>query len=54
MKYEQWNLRRGGSDEARRQLELAGVPPLCAVCLLYTSPSSSQSFRPWSRGDRGL
>lgn len=33
MKYEQWNLRRGGSDEARRQLELAGVPPLCAVVL---------------------
>ena len=33
MKYEQWNLRQGGSAAALRQLELAGLPPLCAAVL---------------------
>ena len=47
MKYEQWNLRRGGSDEARRQLELAGVPPLCAVVLCargLDTPEKAREF----------
>ncbi len=33
MKYEQWNLRQGGSAAARREMELAGIPPLCAAVL---------------------
>ena len=33
MKYEQWNLRPGGSAAARREMELAGLPPLCAAVL---------------------
>ena len=33
MKYEQWNLRRGGTAAARREMELAGMPPLCAAVL---------------------
>ena len=33
MKYEQWNLRLGGSAAARREMELVGMPPLCAAVL---------------------
>ena len=33
MKYEQWNLRPGGSAAARREMELAGLSPLCAAVL---------------------
>ena len=33
MRYEQWNLRRPPSPEALRQMELAGLPPLCAAVL---------------------
>lgn len=33
MKYEQWNLRQGGSAAALREMERAGMPPLCAAVL---------------------
>ena len=33
MKYEQWNLRAPGSPAARRRIEQAGLPPLCAAVL---------------------
>ncbi len=47
MKYEQWNLRPAGSQDARRALERAGIPPLCAAVLCargLDSPEKAAAF----------
>lgn len=47
MKYDRWNLRPPGAGAARAELEVAGLPPLCAAVLCargVNTPSQASAF----------
>ena len=54
MKYEQWNLRGGGTAAARREMELAGMPPLCAAVLCARGLDTEEKASAFLAHDPGL
>ncbi len=54
MKYEQWNLRAGGTETARREMELAGMPPLCAAVLCARGLDTAEKAAAFLASDPGL
>ena len=54
MKYEQWNLRAPGDPEARRRVEQAGLPPLCAAVLCARGLDTADRALAFLSHDTGL